>query len=86
MLRVVVRIILVDVSDRRGQVQESRVEQKEEIPRHACPNNRDIELDGPPVVRYPAPLDERRGNEDAQHTVEMLPLETPHPAPPRIYL
>lgn len=36
------------------------------------------------MVRYPAPLDKSRGNEDAQHTVEMLPLETPDPAPVRI--
>ena len=85
MLPVVLRIVLVDVSDGGGQVKESRVEQEEEITRHACTNNRAVvELASPPVVRYPAPLDKSRGNEDTQHTVEMLPLETPDPAPVRL--
>ena len=36
------------------------------------------------MVDYPPSLDNARGNQDTQHTVEMLPLETPDPTPTRL--
>lgn len=73
---VVFRIILVELADGGGHVEEARVEEHEQIARHAGSDQAVVVVSfGPPVIREPPFLGEPGGNQNTHHSVQVLPLE-----------